>query len=273
MGLVSIQHLACSNRAARCCSRATAKRCSLFFRQHRLQRRWRVQLHKLPYRAVQHYWPCLGQRVRSFSATSQVTGRFLSGQISATSISLSYNGANVSGAKLSSYGPVSGLAGSYSGAITEPTLGVFFTTFVVYPDGVAFLFSVNASNVSAGVGTVSSNGAFSVRTLVGEVISGTFAPSYGAARGTASSRSRYTTPMGDEGDTSASGQHFDSRLHRHRRAGSNRGIHRQGRRKDRSNECKRAVARGARCGESDSKSKTRPLSQRANHRLERKLAQ
>ena len=86
---------------------------------------------------------------------------------------------------------MSGLAGSYSGAITEPTLGVFFTTFVVYPDGVAFLFSVNASNVSAGVGTVSSNGAFSVRTLVGEVISGTFAPSYGAACGTASSNLGY----------------------------------------------------------------------------------
>jgi len=120
-----------------------------------------------------------------------VTGRFLSGQISATSISLSYNGVTVLGPKLSFYGPVSALDGSYSGVITEPSLGVFFTTFVVYSDGVGLLFSINNSNVSIGVGTVSSNGAFSIRTLIGEVVTGTFAPSNGIARGTASSNFGY----------------------------------------------------------------------------------
>lgn len=132
----------------------------------------------------------------SFSATSEVTGRRLSGQVGATSISLSYNGVSVAGPKASAYGPVSNLAGGYSGAITEPNLGVFFTTFVVYPDGVAFLFSVNSNNVSAGVGTVSSNGSFSVRTLIGEVISGTFAPSSGVARGTALSNFGYNYTYG-----------------------------------------------------------------------------
>ena len=127
----------------------------------------------------------------SFSATSQLTGRFLSGQVLETSISLSYNGATVSEAKLSYYGPVSAIDGSYSGVSTEPSLGVFFTTFVVYSDGVGLLISLNNSNVSVGVGTVSSSGAFSITTLLGEVVTGTFAPSYGFAQGSASSNFGY----------------------------------------------------------------------------------
>ena len=64
----------------------------------------------------------------SFSGTSALSGRAIGGQVNATTITLTYNGSTITGAKEAPYGPTARFAGSYSGTVTEPTLGLFAAT-------------------------------------------------------------------------------------------------------------------------------------------------
>ncbi len=121
----------------------------------------------------------------SFSGVSPLTGRSINGQISASSISLTYNGVTVSSAKKSAYGPAAAFAGVYAGTVTEPTLGVFSGEIVTNSDGTSLLFSIGNSGVSFGVGSIDSGGHLSVTTLSGEVVSTTISPKNGVAQGTA----------------------------------------------------------------------------------------
>jgi hypothetical protein len=127
----------------------------------------------------------------SFSGVSPLTGRSISGQISKSSISLTYNGVTVSSGKKSAYGPAAAFAGVYSGAVTEPTLGVFSGEIVNNSDGTSLLFAIGNSGVSFGVGSIDSGGHISITTLLGEVITTTFAPKNGVAQGTAQSSFGY----------------------------------------------------------------------------------
>ena len=131
----------------------------------------------------------------SFSGVSGITGRSISGQISSTTISLTYNGATIASTKQSLYGPSAAFAGNYVGTITEPTLGVFSANLVNFSNGVSLLVALGSS-VTFGVGSIDSGGHASIKTLAGETISTTFAPVNGTARGTASSSFGYNYTYG-----------------------------------------------------------------------------
>ena len=131
----------------------------------------------------------------SFSGVSGITGRSISGQISSTTISLTYNGATIASTKQSLYGSSAAFAGNYVGTITEPTLGVFSANLVNFSIGVSLLVALGSS-VTFGVGSIDSGGHASIKTLAGETISTTFAPVNGTARGTASSSFGYNYTYG-----------------------------------------------------------------------------
>ena len=118
----------------------------------------------------------------SFSGTSSATGRTLSGQIGATSVSFSYNGATLSGSKLSSYGLMRKFAGEWVGFISDNSFGIGFAEAQITSQGQMFVIAAQAS-LDAGVGTINAAGQFSVQLLSGRSISGTFSPSHGIATG------------------------------------------------------------------------------------------
>jgi hypothetical protein len=135
--------------------------------------------------------PVTVQSNGSFAGTSAVTGRALSGQISSSSISLTYNGVSISSAKASVYGPAAAYAGVYFGSVFEPSLGVFTAEIVLNSDGSSLLFAYNDSNVSFGIGSIDGSGHLSITTLLGEVVSTTLTLKNGFLQGTASSSFGY----------------------------------------------------------------------------------
>lgn len=135
--------------------------------------------------------PVTVQANGSFSGLSAVTGRSLNGQISPSSISLTYNGVSVSSAKASAYGVAREYAGVYFGPVFEPTLGVFTGEIVINSDGSCLLFAYNESRVSFGVGSIDGGGHLSLTTLLGEVLTTTIAPKNGLVQGTAQSSFGY----------------------------------------------------------------------------------
>lgn len=127
----------------------------------------------------------------SFAGLSALTGRSINGQISASSISLTYNGVSVSSAKKSAYGPTTAFSGVYAGTVIEPTLGVFAGQIVIFSDGTSLFVSIGNSGVSFGVGSIDSGGHLSVTTLSGEVVSTTISLKNGIAQGIAQSSYGY----------------------------------------------------------------------------------
>jgi hypothetical protein len=120
----------------------------------------------------------------TFSGTSASTGRTVSGQIQATSISLTYNSVTKSGPKESIYGPTGQYSGQWRGTVSDPTAGIGFGEFIVSSHNECLVFYLQNFQSNVGIGTISPNGFASVPLLSGVTISGTFAPANGGADGT-----------------------------------------------------------------------------------------
>jgi hypothetical protein len=120
----------------------------------------------------------------SLSGISPSTGRILFGNITGTSISLTYNGAIVNGEKESLYGPTRQYVGSWRGVVSDPTVGFGFGQLLISSHGECLTFYLQDFNYNIGIGTITSDGAASVRLLSGVTISGTFSPANGLASGT-----------------------------------------------------------------------------------------
>ncbi len=127
----------------------------------------------------------------SFSGTSTLTGQSISGQISATTISLTYKGATLSGPQISAYGPSSAFAGNYVGSVYEPTFGISPAHIINLTNGKVVLVNITNYGTIIGVGSISSSGAVLLTTIYGETISTTFSPVNGVAQGTAFSSLGY----------------------------------------------------------------------------------
>ena len=127
----------------------------------------------------------------SFSGTSPLTSRSITGQVGATTISFTYNGKTISSAKEAPYGPTQKYAGGYNGTLTNSSLGVFVATLLNTGHGVSLGFDANNSGVAIGVGTISTSGAISITTLAGEHVTTQFNPINGLAQGTAQSSYGY----------------------------------------------------------------------------------
>ena len=119
----------------------------------------------------------------TFSGTSPTTGRTVTGQIQATSISVTYNAVTQSGPKESLYGPTGQFTGQWRGTVSDPSAGIGFGEFIVSSHGECLVFFLQSFQSNVGIGTIGSNGAASVPLLSGVTISWTFAPANGGADG------------------------------------------------------------------------------------------
>jgi hypothetical protein len=115
----------------------------------------------------------------AFSGISAATGRSVSGAISTSTVSFTYNGVTLSAPKSSSYGPTRALAGVWTGPVIDPNAGGGSATAVVTSQGQVFVTFLQDFALNAGFGTVSSAGTFFVPLLDGRTISGLFSPSFG----------------------------------------------------------------------------------------------
>jgi hypothetical protein len=120
----------------------------------------------------------------AFSGTSSTTGRSLTGQVQATSVSLTYNGVSQSGPKESLYGPTRQFGGQWLGWVSDATNGFGFAEFFVSSHGECLVYFLQGFQHNVGVGTIDSHGAVVVPLLSGASVSGTFAPANGGAAGT-----------------------------------------------------------------------------------------
>ncbi len=112
----------------------------------------------------------------SFSGVSLANGRVLTGQITSTSISITYNGASVSGAKLSSYGPTRPFAGRWVGILFDPTAGLGIGEAIINSQGQVFALASQGFDFDVGVGVIDGSGNFSVPLLSGRNVTGVFNP-------------------------------------------------------------------------------------------------
>ena len=78
----------------------------------------------------------------SFSGFSPITNRSINGQIFATSITLTYNGATVSSPKLPTYGPTKARSGGYLGSWVDNSGNVGVTTLAIFPKWVGCRYFV-----------------------------------------------------------------------------------------------------------------------------------
>jgi hypothetical protein len=123
----------------------------------------------------------------SFSGFSPITNRSINGQIFATSITLTYNGATVSSPKLPTYGPAKARSGGYLGSWVDNSGNVGVATLVILPNGLAVAISFNSFGATAGVGSIGPFGNVSITMVSGEIVSTNFSPHNGFAQGTAQS--------------------------------------------------------------------------------------
>lgn len=119
----------------------------------------------------------------TFSGSSPTTGLVVSGQVSSTSISMTYKGITRSAAKLSSYGPTRALAGNWLGVFADTVNGFGTAHIGISSQGGISVVVYLGFTLDAGIGTIDSQGNFSVPLLGGAVLSGTFVPAYGRALG------------------------------------------------------------------------------------------
>ncbi len=115
----------------------------------------------------------------TFSGISAVTGRSVSGTITDSTVSFTYNGVNVSAPKSSSYGSTSTFAGVWTGTIVDPISGGGSATAVITSQGQVFVTFLQDFVLNEGFGTISASGTFFVPLLDGRTISGLFSPSSG----------------------------------------------------------------------------------------------
>ena len=123
----------------------------------------------------------------AFSGSSSITGRFISGQIFAASITLTYNGTTISSAKLPPYGPTKALSSGYVGSLVDNSNNVSVATLAIFSNGTVVGASLSPLGVNAGVGTIDGSGNLSITLLSGEVVSTTLSPHNGFAQGMAQS--------------------------------------------------------------------------------------
>lgn len=121
----------------------------------------------------------------TFSGSSPITGRTLTGQITGNNVTLTYNGATKTATRESIYGPTRKFAGTYIGPIFHPTVGAASLQVTCSSNGKLLAFSFFGTQVDAGVGTIQTNGNFSVRLLSGRTASGNLLPVNGIAKGSA----------------------------------------------------------------------------------------
>jgi hypothetical protein len=120
----------------------------------------------------------------TFSGTSLVTGRFVSGVVLASTVNFTYNGVSLSAPKASSYGPTRALSGVWAGTVVDPNTGYYSGEAIITSQGQMVVVAYQNSSVNAGIGTIDSSGNFSVPLVDGRTISGVFAPSFGTVSGT-----------------------------------------------------------------------------------------
>ena len=118
-----------------------------------------------------------------FSGVSIATGRTITGLITSSDISFTYNGVSKSGAKESSYGPTRRFAGEWVGNIQDPNSGGGYGEAIITSHGVCFVISNQDFFSDVGVGTIDSNGNVVVPLFTGRTLSGNFAPINGVAEG------------------------------------------------------------------------------------------
>lgn len=119
----------------------------------------------------------------SFSGSSTSTGRSVTGQVSASSVSLTYNGVTRSGAKESLYGPTRNLAGQWRGFVEDPNVGVGYGEFYISSHNECLVVYAQDFQFNVGIGTIDSNGFGSIPLLSGVTITGIFSPANGIAVG------------------------------------------------------------------------------------------
>lgn len=117
----------------------------------------------------------------TFFGTSSVTGRTVSGSITASTVTFTYKGITRTVPKASSYGSTRAFAGVWLGAVIDPTVGGGFAEAVITSQGQMFVVAIQDFSINEGFGTINSVGQFSVPLIDGTTISGTFAPSNGRA--------------------------------------------------------------------------------------------
>jgi hypothetical protein len=120
----------------------------------------------------------------SFSGFSSVTGRSITGQISATSIALTYNGVTISSPKLPPFGPTKALSSGYIGTLVDNANNVSTVTLVIWPNGQVVGVQLSSFGANAGVGTIDASGNLWITLLSGEVVSTTASPHNGFVQGT-----------------------------------------------------------------------------------------
>jgi hypothetical protein len=119
----------------------------------------------------------------TFSGQSPTTGRVITGQVTTTSITLTYNGVTKSGTKISVYGPTRALAGNWLGLFADLSLGFGTAHVGISSQGGIVVVSYLGFGLDAGIGTIDSQGNFSVPLVGGATLTGTFVPSFGKALG------------------------------------------------------------------------------------------
>lgn len=90
----------------------------------------------------------------TFSGLSPTTGRVVSGQISTSSIVMTYNGRTGSEPKLSAYGPTRAFAGNWLGVYSYPSQPFGFVHFGISSQGGIVAVSYLGFAVDAGVGSI-----------------------------------------------------------------------------------------------------------------------
>ncbi len=115
----------------------------------------------------------------TFSGISEATGRSVSGTITSSNVTFTYNGATITAPKSSSYGPTRAFAGSWVGDAFDSVIGSGSVTATVTSQGQVVVSFYQDFSFNEGFGTISASGAFFVPLLDGRTISGVFSPTNG----------------------------------------------------------------------------------------------
>ena len=117
----------------------------------------------------------------SFQGTAN--GRTLTGQVNATTITMTFAGATRTGAREPRYGPTSHLAGRFYGSYRQPNVGIGALIAVVSVNGNVLLNSFIGNAFDIAVGKINEKGDYSIRFLNGMGGFGNFGPRDGLATG------------------------------------------------------------------------------------------
>lgn len=119
-----------------------------------------------------------------FQGTSSVTSRSVIGQFFADSTTVTFLGATRTGPNEPTYGPVSNLAGRYYGNFDGATLGAGALQGFVSATGKFLAYSASGDSFDVNIGTMSADGDFFVRSVLGPTGAGNLAITNGTGSGT-----------------------------------------------------------------------------------------